>query len=99
MLDLFIDLVVLFLLYIYIFFFFPFSLSVSVYMYASLCDFLCKALLLPFVQGPCLTIFFFFVQFLVLVIIGGFLFWFGCSLLSFFSFFKLLFNFLIFNNF
>ena len=43
--DLFIDLVALFLyrfLYIYIFFFF-FSLFVSLYMYASLCDFcLCR---------------------------------------------------------
>ena len=36
MVDLFIDLVALFLLYI---FFFPFSLFVSVYVYASLCDF------------------------------------------------------------
>ena len=57
--DLFIDMVALFLyiyIYIYIYlFYFPFSLFVSVYVYASLCDFVCIALLLPFVQG-----FFFF---------------------------------------
>ena len=52
-------------------------------MYASLCDFVCIALLLPFVHialllpfvlGFCLPIFFFLVYFLVLVIIGGFVF-------------------------
>ena len=32
-------------------YFFPFSLFVSVYVYASLCDFVCIALLLPFVLG------------------------------------------------
>ena len=44
---------------IYIFFS-PFSLFVSVYVYASVCDFVCKALLLPFVLGFCLSIFLFF---------------------------------------
>ena len=34
-------------------FFFPFSLFVSVYVYASLCDFVYIALLLPFVLGFC----------------------------------------------
>ena len=76
---------------IYIFFF-PFSLFVSVYVYASVCDFVGIALLLPFVLGFCLSIFFFFlVYFLVLIISGGFVFWFGCSLLSCFLFFLLLF--------
>ena len=36
-----------------IYIFFPFSLFVSVYVYASLCDFVCIALLLPFVLGFC----------------------------------------------
>ena len=64
MVDLFIDLVVLFLylyIYIYIYVFnFPFSIFVSVYVYASLCDFGCIALLLPFVLGFCLAGFFCF---------------------------------------
>ena len=68
-------------------------------MYAPLCDFVSIALLLPFVLGFCLLGFFLSILF-VLVIIGGFVFSFGCSLLS--SFFFLLFNyiliFLFFNN-
>ena len=32
------------------YFFFPFSLFVSVYVYASVCDFVCIVLLLPFVR-------------------------------------------------
>ena len=40
--------------------FFPFSLFVSVYVYASLCDFVCIALLLPLVLGFCLSVFCFF---------------------------------------
>ena len=59
MVDLFIDLVALFLfsfIYRYIYLF-PFSLFVSVYVYASLCDFVCIALLLPFVLGLCLSVF------------------------------------------
>ena len=56
MVDLFIDLVALFLFFIYRYtYIFAFSLFVSVYVYASLCEFVCIALLLPFVQG-----FFFF---------------------------------------
>ena len=39
-----------------IFIFFPFSLFVSVYVYASLCDFVCMALFLPFVLGFYLSI-------------------------------------------
>ena len=75
-------------IYIYIFFFFPFSLFVSVYVYASVCAFDCIALLLPFVLRICLSGFLFFsVYFLALVIIGVFVFWFGCSLLSYFLFF------------
>ena len=55
-------------------------------MYASLCDFVCIALLLPFVLGFCLSSFCLFNIVLVLVTTGRFAFWFGCSLLS--SFFK-----------
>ena len=40
-----------------IFFFSPFSLFMSVYVYASLCDFVCTALLPPFVLGFCLSVF------------------------------------------
>ena len=41
-----------------------FSLFVSVYVYASVCDFVCIALLLPFDLGFCLsTVFFFFYYF------------------------------------
>ena len=40
----------------------------------------------------------FFLYFIALVIIGGFVFWVGCSLLSFLLSFKLLFNFLIYSN-
>ena len=42
-----------FFIYIY---YFPFSLFVSVYVYASLCDFVCIAFLLPFVPGFCLSL-------------------------------------------
>ena len=64
MVDLFIDLVSLFLFFnIYIFF--PFSLFVSVYVYASLCNFVCIALLLPFVLGLELGFLGFFGVFLV----------------------------------
>ena len=72
-------------------------------MYASLCDFVCIASsAFTFVLGFCLSVFllcFVFSIVLVLVIIAGFLFWFGFSLLSFFPFFLLLFNFVLFNNF
>ena len=61
MVDLFIDLVALFLfLNIYIIYkYFPFPLFVSVYVYASLCDFVWIALLLPFVLVFCLSFYFF----------------------------------------
>ena len=59
---------------IYIYIYFPFSLFVSVYVYASVCDFVCIPLFLQFALGFGLSIFF-LVQFLVLVIIGGFVFW------------------------
>ena len=83
-----------FFLYIDIFLF-PFSLFVSVYVYASLCDFVCIVLLLPFVLGFRLSVCFLCVFVCIvftLVIIGRF--WFGCSLLSFFYYF-LFFLFLI----
>ena len=57
-------------------------------MYASLCDFACIALLYPFILGFCLSVDFSFSRIVfIVVIIGGFLYWFGCSLLSFFLFF------------
>ena len=40
----------------------PFSLFVSVYVYASVCDFVCIALLLPFVLGFCRFLFFFLLK-------------------------------------
>ena len=59
MVDLFTDLVALFFFFLYIdIFSFPFSVFVSVYVYASLCDFVCIALLLPSVIGFCLSVFF-----------------------------------------
>ena len=42
-----------------IYIFFPFPLFVSVYVYASVCDFACIALLLPFVLGFCPSVFVF----------------------------------------
>ena len=68
----------------------PFSLFVSVYAYASVCDFVRIVLLLPFVLGFSQSFFFLFsflVYLSVLVIIGGFVFWFSCSLLSFFFYY------------
>ena len=50
-------------IYIYI----PFPLFLSVYVYTSLCDFVCIALLLPFVLEFCLLCFFWFVSFLSIV--------------------------------
>ena len=41
-------------LYIHFFFLFPF---VSMYVYAAFCDFVCIAMLLPFVLGFCLSVF------------------------------------------
>ena len=80
----------------------PFSLFVSVYVYASVCDFVCVALLLPFVLGLWLSIlvlFCFFLCFFRIVfsdfIFGGCFFWFGCSLLSLFFLLFLIFLFLI----
>ena len=57
-----------------IYFFFPFSLFLGVYVYASVCDFVCIALLLPFVLGAVCSFFFLLLEFLALVIIGGFVF-------------------------
>ena len=70
------------------FFFFPFSLFVSVYVYASFCDFVCIALLLPFVLGFCLYGFFFFLSFYYFLIFHNFLIFYFISFFSFFhSFF------------
>ena len=77
----------------------PFSLFVSVYVYASVCDYVCIALLLPFVLGFCPSIFvgFFYLKFyclnnyffLFFVLIT--LFYFILFHLSSFYFFSLLF--------
>ena len=67
MVDFFIDLVALFLFFSFIYidiYFFPFFFSVSVYMYVSLCDFVCIALLLPFVLG--FSLFYLFLFFSIL---------------------------------
>ena len=83
------------LIYIY----FPFSLYMSLYVYASLCDFVCIALLLPFVLGFCLFVIFVCLGFFSTVFSAGY-YWWICFLVwllsSFFLFFLLLF---IFNNF
>ena len=96
MVDLFIDLVALFLFFfnIYIFSFSPF---VSVYVYASFCDFACIALPLPFVLGFCLSVFCLFVCFFTIVFSTCYHWWicFFVWLLSSFFFFN---YFFIFNN-
>ena len=88
-----------FFVYIYIF---PFSTFVSVYVYASLCDFVCIALLLPFVLGFCLSVFFFSFFFFLSVVFKHLLslvdLFFGLVALFFISFFLLLFYIFIFKN-
>ena len=59
-----------------IYIFSPFSLFVSVYMYASVFDFVCIALLLPFVLGFCLSFFFLITQkifFLIIIFFNNFI--------------------------
>ena len=68
---------------------FPFSLSVTVHVCDSLCAFVCIALFLKFVIGfflcLCFVLFcFYFVWFLAVLIIGGYVDCFDCSLLSLF---------------
>ena len=64
-------------------------------MLASLCDFACIALLLPFVLGFCLSIFFSFFGGIFSIVFstsyhGGFVSWCACSLfLSFFYYCKI----------
>ena len=71
--------------------YFPFSLFVRAYVYASLGDFVCIAVLLPFVLGFCLSVFFFFS-----IVFSACYHWWICVLVwllsSFFLFF-FLFNF------
>ena len=73
LIDLFTGLVALFLFlrfYIHIYIFiFPFSPFVNVYAYASLCDFVCIGMLLPFVLGFSLLVFLVFWLFLLLVVV------------------------------
>ena len=74
-----------------IYIFFPFSLFVSVYVYASLCDFVCIALLLPPVLGFCLSIFVLLLKkFFFLIII----FYFNNFILFYFILFSFIFLFL-----
>ena len=66
-------------------YFFPFSLFMSVYVYASVCDFCLYSFAFTICPRVLSVRFFcFLVQLLALVITGGFVFWFGCSRLSFF---------------
>ena len=80
--------------------YFPFSLFVSVYWYASVCDFVCIALLLPFVLGFYLSIFFFFAFFSI--VFSTCYHWWICFLVWLLSFFFFFFFFCItlifFNN-
>ena len=80
-----------------IYIFFPFSLFVSVYVYVSLCDFVCIALLLPFVPRFCQSFSFLFSYYPLIFFIfnnffnfNNFLFFSFLFFLSFF-FFSLLF--------
>ena len=89
-------------LFFYIFFFFPFSLFVSMYVYASLCDFVCIAWLLPFALGFCLSVFCFFLNIVFSACYHWWICFFGLValfFLSFFFLFLLLLNFFIFNIF
>ena len=88
--------------YTYIFPFFSFCECVCVCLFVWFCLYSFAFTICPRVLYVCFFFVFknfFLVQFLVLVIIGGFVFWFSCSLLSFF-FFKFFFNnYFYFNNF
>ena len=64
----------------------------SVYVYASVCDFVCIALLLPFVLGFCLSIFFLLLKKLFFLII---IFYFNNLILFYFIFFFLSFFFFL----
>ena len=71
-----------------IYIFFPFSLFVSVYVYASVCDFVCTVLLLPFVLGSACSFFVFSIVFST-----GYHWWICFSVLLLSSFFLFLFFF------
>ena len=68
----------------------PFSLFVSVYVYASVCDFHCIALLLPFVLGFCLSVFFVFYLKKMFFLNNYFLFFILITLFSFISLYFIL---------
>ena len=57
-----------------IYIFSPFSLFVSVYVYASVCGFVCIALLLPFVLEFCLSVFCFCFSLIIFLLDNYFLF-------------------------
>ena len=82
-----------------IYIFFPFSLFVCVYVYASVCDFVCIALLLPFVLEFCLPVFKIFSPFFSIVFSACYHWWI-CFLVWLLSSFFLLFLLLkiFFNN-
>ena len=77
-----------------IYIFFPFSLFVSVYVYASVCYFICIALLLPFVLEFCPSVFWVFLLFKVFFLI--IIFYFNYFILFYFILFYLLPSFLPF---
>ena len=91
MVDLFIDLVALFLFFLYIHFFpfFSFCECVCVCFFVSFCLYSFTFTICP--KVPPAVFLFFLVHLLELVIIGGFVYWFGCSLPSF-SFLYFYFN-------
>ena len=84
---------------IYIYIFFPLFLFVSVYVYASVCDFVCIALLLPFVLGFCLSVFFFLLKnifFLIIILYFKHFILYYFTLFYFILFYLLLSSFLFF---
>ena len=62
----------------------------SVYVYASVCDFVCIALLLPFVLGFCLSVFFVFYLKKMFFLNNYFLFFILITLFSFISLYFIL---------
>ena len=83
-------------IYIY---FFPFSLFVSVYVYASLCNFDCIALLLPFALGFfCLSISLLLLLFFFSIVFSTCYHWWIFLLWLLSSFFLCFFIIIIFNN-
>ena len=64
-------------------------------MYASVCDFVCIALLLPFVLGYCLPIFFLFLLLLIFLIFNNFFIFYFNNFLNYFFFLSFFLPFLL----